>query len=358
MTQPEFTGGEFAAMHAALDAALRGRRGANPLVGAAVLGRDGSIATGMHRGPGTAHAEIGAISAARERDIDLSTATLLVTLEPCHHTGRTGPCTEAIIGSGLRDVVFALPDPNPVAAGGAAALVTAGVRVRQGLMAEDARRLNPGWLAAVADARPFTTAKVAQTLDGYCADIQGVSRWITGRAARARGHEFRAKASAVVVGTGTALADDPRLTSRHPDGSDTARQPVPVVIGRRDLHEGSHLAGREDLLHYRPGAPVAPQPRFLHDVMTDLRARGHQDVLIEGGPGLVGSFIRAGLVDRLLVFTAPVLLGAGTPGVRLPATGLGAALHLRPDPAAGPETLGTDLLQHFVLDPHPTPSTI
>jgi diaminohydroxyphosphoribosylaminopyrimidine deaminase/5-amino-6-(5-phosphoribosylamino)uracil reductase len=343
----DFTAAETTAMDAALDAALHGRRGANPLVGAAVLSPDGSIVTGFHAGAGSPHAEVEALRRARERGVDLSVSTLLVTLEPCHHRGRTPPCTAAILAAGVPDVVYAVPDPHPGASGGDGALRAAGVRVRSGLRHHEAGGLNSGWLRAKAAGRPFVTAKTAQSLDGYATAADGTNRWITGSEARNRAHEVRAQVSAIVVGTGTAHADDPRLTARDPDGNPLPAQPVPVVIGERDLRPESRLGARGDLLRYRPDG--SGDTAFLHQVVADLATRGHEHVLVEGGPTLVGSFLDAGLVDHLMVFTAPLLLGAGLPGVGVaPTTTLAEAPRLHLDPASPPEVLGNDVLTQYV----------
>ncbi|HLS33736.1 MAG TPA: bifunctional diaminohydroxyphosphoribosylaminopyrimidine deaminase/5-amino-6-(5-phosphoribosylamino)uracil reductase RibD, partial [Brevibacterium sp.] len=203
-----------AAMDAALTAARQGVRGANPLVGAAVLAADGTLVTGHHRGAGTPHAEADALDAARAAGIDLTTAIVCVTLEPCAHSGRTGPCADLLIDAGVPEVVVALTDPNPSAAGGCARLRDAGVTVRTGLREAEARALNERWLCAVGERRPYVTLKIAQSLDGRIAAADGTSQWITSAASRQRVHALRARVDAVVVGTGTALADDPRLTAR------------------------------------------------------------------------------------------------------------------------------------------------
>ncbi|MGO3152221.1 MAG: bifunctional diaminohydroxyphosphoribosylaminopyrimidine deaminase/5-amino-6-(5-phosphoribosylamino)uracil reductase RibD [Galactobacter sp.] len=336
-----------AAMDAALDAALAGHRGANPLVGAAVLSPEGHITTGFHAGAGTPHAEIQALREARADGVDLTASTLVVTLEPCHHSGRTGPCTQAILDAGIPEVVFALPDPHAVAGGGADALRAAGIHVRSGVRQERARALNAGWLRAKEVGRPFVTAKTAQSLDGYAAAADGTSRWITGTVSRVRAHEVRAEVSAIIVGTGTALSDDPQLTARDPDDHPYPVQPVPVVIGERELPADSTLARREDLLDYRPGG--SGDAAYLHHVLSVLGTRGHEHVLVEGGPTLVGAFLDAGLVDHLMVFTAPLLLGSGLPGLRVgPVSTLAEAHRMRMDPASPPEVLGDDVLTHFV----------
>jgi diaminohydroxyphosphoribosylaminopyrimidine deaminase/5-amino-6-(5-phosphoribosylamino)uracil reductase len=260
----------------------KGSRGANPLVGAAVLTADGQIVTGHHGGAGTPHAEVDAITTAHDLDIDLSTSTLFVTLEPCNHHGRTGPCTEAIINAAIPSVVFASPDPNPVAAGGGQTLAEAGLAVRSGLHEEDSRALNDRWVRAMAEARPFVTAKIAQSLDGSVAAADGTSQWITSAESRAHAHEVRSRVDAILVGTGTALADDPRLNARNHDGISLDDQPRPVVLGTSDLPVTSFLALNPNTLHLR-----------THDVreaLDQLYAAGVRHLLVEGGPTVLGAF--------------------------------------------------------------------
>ena len=202
--------------------------------------------------------------------------TAVVTLEPCAHHGRTPPCTEALAAAGVATVVFAVRDPHPRAGGGAAVLRAAGVAVREGVLADQvARGPLRAWLHAVRTGRPHVTWKLAATLDGRSAAADGTSRWITGGAARAEVHEFRAAVDAIVVGTGTVLADDPSLTARHPDGSLRERSPLRVVVGHRDVPRGFALDA-PDVLHLRTHDPDA--------VLAALHARGVVDVLLEGGP--------------------------------------------------------------------------
>lgn len=281
------------------------RTGPNPRVGCVLLDEAGTpLAEGHHRGAGTAHAEVDALAAlppqARSR---LHTA--VVTLEPCDHTGRTGPCTVALLQAGVRRVVFAVPDPDPVAGGGADRLRAAGVDVVAGFLTAEGREVDPGWLAAAATGRPHVTWKVATTLDGRVAAADRTSRWITGPAARADAHEERRLADAVLVGTGTALADDPQLTVRHEGWPLPAHlQPLRVVVGHRLLPTSSHLLDGA-------ARTVQVTERDPHVVLTQLWDRGVRRVLIEGGPTLAAAFVRAGLVDRVVHYLAPAVLGAG-----------------------------------------------
>ncbi|WP_262000589.1 bifunctional diaminohydroxyphosphoribosylaminopyrimidine deaminase/5-amino-6-(5-phosphoribosylamino)uracil reductase RibD [Microbacterium sp. Mcb102] len=291
---------ERSAMDRALQLATRGPRGANPQVGAVILSPDGTVlAEGWHHGAGTPHAEVDALS--KLAPGDARGATAVVTLEPCNHTGRTGPCAVALIEAGVARVVYALDDPGAESGGGADRLRAAGVDVESGEQADAAHALIEGWLMAQRLGRPHITVKWAQSLDGRAAAADGSSQWITGPAARADVHHRRADADAIVVGTGTVLADDPALTAR--DGDDLLpHQPVPVVIGSRPTPTDAAV-------HRHPHSPLFYDTRDLRTVTADLHARGIQSVFVEGGPTLASAFIEAGLADRVLAYIAPVLLG-------------------------------------------------
>lgn len=322
------------AMRHALELARRGPRGVNPQVGALILSPDGDVlAEGWHHGAGTPHAEVDALSklapdAARG-------ATAIVTLEPCNHTGRTGPCAVALLEAGVARVVYALDDPTPLAGGGAERLRGGGVSVEGGVLADEATALLDDWLEVQRLGRPHVTVKWAQSLDGRAAADDGTSQWITGPAARADVHERRARADAIVVGTGTVRADDPSLTARRADGSLLDHQPAPVVIGHAPVPDGAAV-------RRHPEALRVYDTHDLSAVLGDLRAQGVQRVFVEGGPTLASAFLAAGLVDELLVYVAPVLLG----GARLALGDIGVAsidqarrLHV-----ASVEHLGDDLL--------------
>jgi diaminohydroxyphosphoribosylaminopyrimidine deaminase/5-amino-6-(5-phosphoribosylamino)uracil reductase len=292
-----------AAMEQALAAsvAVHGTTSPNPPVGAVVLDDAGAVVgVGATAPPGGPHAEVTALRQAGAR---ARGSTVVVTLEPCAHHGRTPPCTDALRSSGVAAVVYAVADPDPRAAGGAAVLRAAGIAVHGGALAEQVRR-GPlrAWLHAVRSGRPHVTWKLAATLDGRSAAADGTSRWITGDAARAEVHALRAAVDAVVVGTGTVLADDPALTARHEDGTPRDRQPLRVVVGHRNVPPGFALAA-PDVLHLRTRDPDV--------VLAALHERGVVDVLLEGGPRLAGAFVAARRVDRVLAFLAPALLGAG-----------------------------------------------
>ncbi|GAA1984375.1 bifunctional diaminohydroxyphosphoribosylaminopyrimidine deaminase/5-amino-6-(5-phosphoribosylamino)uracil reductase RibD [Microbacterium pumilum] len=295
------TQAERDAMHRALALAQHGPRGVNPQVGAVILSHDGEIlAEGWHRGAGTVHAEIDALS--KLAPGAAHGATAVVTLEPCNHHGRTGPCSEALISAGVARVVYAIADPGERSAGGGERLSAAGVDVESGLLADDATALLAPWLTVQRLDRPHVTVKWAQSLDGRAAASDGTSQWITGPQARADVHRRRALADSIVAGTGTVLADDPALTARAGDGSLLDQQPIPVVIGETPTPDSAALRSH-------PRGALFYATRDLGAVLEDLRQRGIQRVFVEGGPTLASAFVRAGLVDEVLAYVAPVLLG-------------------------------------------------
>ena len=301
---------ERAAMARALDLARTPGvpLGPNPRVGCVLLGPDGQVvAEGYHRGAGTPHAEVDALQRAGAR---ARGATAVVTLEPCNHTGRTGPCAVALADAGVARVVYAQADANPVALGGAETLKAAGVDVEGGLLADEARAVNPQWTFAVEHGRPFVTWKFATTLDGRSAATDGTSRWVSSRPARLDTHRLRALCDTILVGTGTVLDDDPRLTVR--DGHDRdlprERQPLRAVMGLRDLPADRRvLDDAADTGLLRTHDPL--------EALEQLFARDRQHVFLEGGPTLASAFVRAGLVDEVVTYVAPMLLGAGRSAV-------------------------------------------
>jgi diaminohydroxyphosphoribosylaminopyrimidine deaminase/5-amino-6-(5-phosphoribosylamino)uracil reductase len=280
--------------------------GPNPRVGCVLLDDEGrTVAEGFHRGAGSAHAEADALARAAER---ARGTTAVVTLEPCNHTGRTGPCAQALIAAGVRRVVVAQRDPNPVAAGGIETLRAAGLDLEAGLLADEARALNRVWTFAVEHGRPFVTWKLATSLDGRSAAADGTSRWISGTAARRDTHRLRARCDTVLVGTNTVETDDPQLTVRDEHDRPLASQPLRAVMGERDLDPGRRVLDGE-------AATVRLRTRDPHAALAELFARDRQHVFLEGGPTLAAAFLRAGLVDEIVVYVAPLLLGAGTPAV-------------------------------------------
>ena len=315
---------------------VKGSTYPNPPVGAVVLGPDGDIVgVGATEPAGGAHAEVVALRAAGER---AARGTAVVTLEPCAHHGRTPPCVDALLAAGLAGVVYAVADPNPVAAGGAARLRAAGVAVTGGVRAaEVAAGPLREWLHKQATGMPHLTWKFAASLDGRSAAADGSSRWITGAAARADVHRRRAAADAIVVGTGTVFADDPALTARLPGGRLAPHQPIRVVVGEREIPpESAVRSGDSPTLLLRTRDPRA--------VLRALADR--TDVLIEGGPTLAGAFLRAGLVHRILAYIAPILLGGPITAVDdVGVAGIAEALRWRYD---GVERVGPDLLLSLV----------
>jgi diaminohydroxyphosphoribosylaminopyrimidine deaminase/5-amino-6-(5-phosphoribosylamino)uracil reductase len=287
---------------------VRGTTSPNPPVGCVVLDADGVlVGEGATKPPGGPHAEVVALARAGER---AKGGTAFVTLEPCAHHGRTPPCTRALLDAGVARVVHAVADPNPKAAGGADVLRAAGVRVESGVLAEDVER-GPlrAWLHFARTGRPHVTWKYAASLDGRVAAADGTSRWISSEESRAEVHDFRTKVDAIMVGTGTVRADDPRLTARVPRrGQDVVRQPLRVVVGAGDLPPGARVLDDEaETLHLRT--------RDVDVVLGALAARGVVDVLLEGGPTLAGAFAGARRIDRVLAYLAPKFLGAGPPAL-------------------------------------------
>lgn len=315
-------------MTRALELADKGRftTHPNPRVGCVITRDEQVVGSGWHRRAGEPHAEINALS---DASCDLRGATAYVTLEPCSHHGRTPPCTEALIGAGISRVVIAARDRNPQVSGaGIKALADAGIRVETGLMEQPATELNKGFFYRMTRGRPYVRAKSAISLDGKTALAGGASRWITGAASRRDVQELRAASSAVMTGINTILADDPRLDVR--DVNTGGRQPLRVVLDR-DLRfpAGAQMLGRDgttvlftrnedDLLHgrlERAGARVrfidGGEDDFLHTVLQEL-AKTYEvnDLLLEAGAKLTGNMLHHGLIDELVVYQAPIILGA------------------------------------------------
>ncbi len=296
---------ETAAMHRALALAetVRGRTSPNPAVGAVVLAADGTIAgEGATAPAGGPHAEVTALAAAGAA---ARGGTAVVTLEPCAHTGRTGPCAEALLTAGISRLVYAVDDPTPDAAGGAERLREAGVAVVAGVEQHAAASgaLRP-WLHAIRTGRPFVTWKFAATLDGRVAAADGTSRWISSSSSRTDAHRLRDSVDAILVGSGTVLTDDPQLTVRS-GNVPAVRQPLRVVLDRRHrVPAGARVldAAAETLVL------DTAVPRFALKALAD---RGVRHVLLEGGPTLAGAFVESRCVDEVVAYLAPTLLGAG-----------------------------------------------
>jgi len=293
----------------------------NPRVGSVVV-KDGLvIGEGYHVRPGQPHAEVNALADARARGNDPRGATLYVTLEPCNSQGRTPPCVDAVVAAGISRVVAAMRDPNPAQANGGDRLRAAGVDVAFGPLQSEARELNIGFISRMVRGRPWVRTKLAASLDGRTALVSGQSQWITGEPARADGHAWRARACAVLTGVGTVLQDDPQLTVR---AIETSRQPLRIVIDRhgqtpaaaRVLADGNVLivtAGERNVAW--PAAldvltlPDAMGRVDLAALMGELAARGVNELHVEAGAKLTGALLDAGLVDELLLYLAPMLIG-------------------------------------------------
>ena len=327
------------AMQRALALAANGpSTGVNPQVGCVLLDADGTIvAEGWHRGVGTPHAEVDALSKVSTGSTTGAAAglTAVVTLEPCNHTGHTGPCSVALIEAGIARVVFAVPDPSPTAGGGAQRLRDAGVEVIEGVLALEASEFQRKWLLSARLGRPFVTVKWASTLDGRAAASDGSSQWITGTASRQRVHEQREQADAILVGTGTVIADDPSLTARGDAGELMEHQPLPVVIGERAIPGDAKL-------WEHPRGVLESGSRNLDEVLAWLFEQGIRRTFVEGGPTLASAFIAAGLVDEYAIYLAPKLLGG--PRVAIGDIGIGSIGEARELQITAIEQLGDDLL--------------
>jgi diaminohydroxyphosphoribosylaminopyrimidine deaminase / 5-amino-6-(5-phosphoribosylamino)uracil reductase len=283
-----------------------GRTFPNPVVGCVVLDAAGDIVgEGWHAAAGGDHAEVHALAEAGPR---AAGGTAVVTLEPCAHQGRTGPCTRALVDAGIARVVFAVADPTSDAGGGARTLQDSGIEVEGGVEVEAGERVNRAWLTSVRQGRPFVTVKTAASLDGRVAAADGSSRWITGSAARADAHRLRAHSDAVLVGTGTLLRDDPALTVRDVEADLRDRQPLRVVMGHRPIPSGARiLDGGGEVL-----AVATHDPREL---LAVLHARGMRSLLVEGGPTVTSAFLAAGVVDEVVAYVAPLVIGEGPAAV-------------------------------------------
>ncbi|MFG2982303.1 bifunctional diaminohydroxyphosphoribosylaminopyrimidine deaminase/5-amino-6-(5-phosphoribosylamino)uracil reductase RibD [Streptomyces sp. NPDC048258] len=315
---------DIRAMRRAIELAARGlgSTSPNPVVGCVITDPAGTVVgEGWHERAGGPHAEVHALRAAGEA---ARGGTAYVTLEPCNHTGRTGPCARALVEAGIIRVVYAVPDPNPQASGGAATLRGAGVDTSAGLLEEEAAAGNAAWLTSVRLGRPHVTWKYAATLDGRSAAADGSSRWITSAESRADVHRLRAESDAVLVGGGTLRADDPHLAVRGVAG---ATQPLRIALDTRatvrptarildDAAPTLLVVGEDADTRHLPGVELLRLPLRdgrigVHDLLAHLNPLGVRSVLLEGGPTLAGAFLEGGAVDRVIGYLAPALLGAG-----------------------------------------------
>ncbi len=304
------------AMQRSLELALLGPAwGVNPQVGAVILDQEGRIiAEGYHKGSGTAHAEVMAIEDLK-RSIPYPFApgyTAVVTLEPCNHFGKTGPCAQALIDAGISRVVFPIKDPGNESAGGAQRLRDSGVEVIEGVLRDKAKEQARVWLSSKQLGRPFVTLKWASSLDGRIAAVDGSSKWISGEQSRQDAHRLRRDVDAILVGTGTVMADDPELTARDSGGNYFEHQPLRVVMGESSLPtEARVLNEKAETIQIRARNPQV--------VLQELHERQVKHLLVEGGSKIASEFIRNNLVDEFIIYLAPLLLG----GPRLAINDLG-----------------------------------
>lgn len=314
---------------------VAGTTSPNPPVGCVIVGpgaldaREGQhtpevLATGATQPPGGPHAEVMALQSLGARGIDPRGCHAIVTLEPCNHTGRTGSCAQALAEAGIARVDYLFADPHQHAGGGAESLRAAGVEVHGPYLPNPASPLSGStsgpegsatfewvwpasvepWIVATTRRRPHVTVKLANTLDGFVAATDRTSQWITSPASRRAVHEDRGRRDAIVVGTETVLVDNPRLTARDASGAAVQRQPLRVIVGRRDVPATAAIfTGPGEALHF--------PTRDVRAVLDSLQRRGVVDVLVEGGPQLTGAFLDAGLADALVMYQAPSMLRAG-----------------------------------------------
>lgn len=290
-------------MRRAMDLAARGRYSVspNPMVGCVIV-RDGNvIAEGWHQRAGEPHAEIEAL-----RGIDARGATMIVTLEPCTHQGRTPPCVDAIIEAGVSIVVVAMRDPHPVAAGGIEKLREAGIEVITGVLEDEARKLNEVFVHAVTNRRPFVLLKAGMTLDGKLATVTGESKWITSEASRQKSLEMREEYDAILVGGGTVLADNPHLTRRL--GLNKARTNWTRII----LDRGRIVPPKAHVLTDGSATIHIVDDIDLDALLADLYDRGIHSVIVEGGSQVLSEFIHRGLWQKMILFIAPMFVGGST----------------------------------------------
>jgi diaminohydroxyphosphoribosylaminopyrimidine deaminase/5-amino-6-(5-phosphoribosylamino)uracil reductase len=271
----------------------------NPIVGAVITSATGEfISEGFHQG--TDHAEVLAINGAKEIPAG---SIIYVTLEPCNHHGKTPPCVDAIIESGIKKVVYALSDPNPIAAGGSERMRAAGIEVESGIGEVQARHENRAWLTKIEKGRPRITWKIASTMDGKVAASDGSSKWITGELARADVAKIRSQADAIVTSTFTVIADDPLLTSKG-----IGHNPVRIVMGLSEIASNSQILGSD-------AQTILIKSRDFKELSSLAIDRGFNQLLIESGPTFGTALLSADLIDEIILFQAPTFLGAGKPSI-------------------------------------------
>jgi len=336
MTQADFTSSDYEYMARALRLAKQGQYSTdpNPRVGCVITDSDGVIGEGWHVRAGEGHAEVNALQAASR---DVQGATAYVTLEPCSHHGRTPPCSQALFDAGVKRVVVAMPDPNPLVSGqGIAMLQQAGVNVETGLLMQQAEALNPGYLKRMRDGRPWVRCKLAMSLDGRTAMASGESKWITSAQAREDVHRLRTRSSVIMTGSGTVLSDNPSMTARCVEVEQRSEPPLRVVIdsqlqsspqaaifrqpGETRVYTLADSSPKRKAVLQEAGAEVVMLPAKesrvdLHAVMHDLADLQMNEVMVEAGAGLAGAMLQAGLIDELVIYVAPKLMGDSARGL-------------------------------------------
>ena len=323
-------------MARALECALQSPEvGRNPRVGCVLATDSGEIvAEGFHRGAGLPHAEVEALQAATAQGIDTAGLTAVVTLEPCNHEGLTRPCSQALIEAGITRVIYAASDPGVESSGGHQSLLDAGIDVVGGVLAKRSESMNAHWFFSIRHQRPFVTAKWAQSLDGRIAAEDLTSQWITGPRARQRVHEQRASHGVIMVGTTTALVDNPSLTARLESGELADTQPHAVVLGMRPIPEGAHLRNH----------PGGFRQIATHDpavALNELFAEGFRSVYLEGGKTLISAFVAADLIDEYHLTMGGMLLGGSQTAID--DIGVGSMSEAKPLDIVSAEVLDNDV---------------
>ena len=284
--------------------------GENPQVGAVLINDAGEIvAEGWHKGAGTPHAEIDALNNLAAKNLTATGLTAVVTLEPCNHVGKTGPCAQALIEAGVKKVVFGTYDPGKTEGGGRFTLEEAGVEVVSDVLRDGCVQLIAPWFTNKFNKRPYVVIKWAASVDGRTAAADGTSKWITGAEAREDVHARRASSQAILVGTNTVELDDPELTARKPDGSLYENQPLRVIVGERELNPAARVFNSDS-------ETIQLKTRDISNVMQQLFDRGVRQVFVEGGAQLESSLISLGYADEFLIYLAPKLIGGPATAIR------------------------------------------
>lgn len=281
--------------------------GLNPQVGCVLIDNKGKIvAQGHHKGKGTPHAEVAALSDATNKGLKTAGLSAVVTLEPCDHQGQTPPCTKALIEAGIKHVYYALSDPNPLAAGGHKTLNQAGITTTKGVRQSQGEELLARWINQIKVGRPHVILKSAATLDGKIAASDSTSKWITGAKARQYSHKIREQVGAIAVGTYTVLTDDPTLNARKKDGTAKKQQPQIAIIGNSDIPKTQRV-----IKEHASGQVTQYKTHDLNEVLASLYEKGVGTLLVEGGATLNAAFLKADLVDEIHYYLAPKILGNG-----------------------------------------------